>query len=713
MPVRLSSQEPTMFLPLFEAAKAALGAEALLPGFPNGHVRATQGLLGGTEALRKLFSTEQLRALFQVEADVVWLDPEITPNRTHDLHSYLRSELKVREAGTEAIVRRLDKAFLEAQPDEWIRDLYGFLDDQRGIHNQDWFKDLPLLRLEERTHVALRVGGRPGAYLPTPSRTGYPTLPEAVCSTDKALSFLQSVGLRKPDLVDDVRENVLPTYSTDSTVDEQRYGSDLARMAEAFRTASEARRSVLLAALRKTPFVRVVNAKGDKRGFAKPGETYASLERLRGLFRDLDDVLFVDGVCSSLLGEDVRELLKECGVTEHMRVVGSVVNDNWPQDEQYARAREEAGSPYFTQYSRLRDQHLDRLVDILGRLTSAGVERQTLVARLLWDELCDLVTQHGDQLFEGQYEWFYYESHSRNVQSSIAMHLNDATWIPAGDATLKKPSEVTLESLGWPRDETLERHVSFRAPADDQAVARLAEEADVSVETLELARKLERFGVPTEELERLAAKYDPDAAPQGQPEAKAGEEAGTRQQDGSPTREAQTEPERQTSARAGGSSREFRSYVVVDHTSERADGNVDQERKMELEAKAIQHILESEPEWEQTEPGNPGFDLYQTNADGEDVKWCELKSLGGSWGDRPVTMSHTQFEFAQEKGDAYWLYVVEHAGAPEQIRLLRIQDPAGQARTFTFDQGWEEIADAPTYNERDGTDPGTRDGEAP
>lgn len=74
------------------------------------------------------------------------------------------------------------------------------------------------------------------------------------------------------------------------------------------------------------------------------------------------------------------------------------------------------------------------------------------------------------------------------------------------------------------------------------------------------------------------------------------------------------------------------------------------------------------------------------------MKWCEIKSLSDAWDKGPVTMSHTQFELAQEKGDAYWLYVVEHAGDPERIRLLRIQDPAGQARTFTFDQGWAEVA---------------------
>ncbi len=54
-------------------------------------------------------------------------------------------------------------------------------------------------------------------------------------------------------------------------------------------------------------------------------------------------------------------------------------------------------------------------------------------------------------------------------------------------------------------------------------------------------------------------------------------------------------------------------------------------------------------------------------------------------------MSHTQFECAQEHGEDFWLYVVEHA-ADTESRIIRIQDPAGKSRTFTFDQGWLTVA---------------------
>ena len=59
---------------------------------------------------------------------------------------------------------------------------------------------------------------------------------------------------------------------------------------------------------------------------------------------------------------------------------------------------------------------------------------------------------------------------------------------------------------------------------------------------------------------------------------------------------------------------------------------------------------------------------------------------------RPVGLSYTQFECARKHGEAYWLYVVEHADSPEDARIVRIQDPAGMARTFTFDHGWRSVA---------------------
>jgi hypothetical protein len=63
----------------------------------------------------------------------------------------------------------------------------------------------------------------------------------------------------------------------------------------------------------------------------------------------------------------------------------------------------------------------------------------------------------------------------------------------------------------------------------------------------------------------------------------------------------------------------------------------------------------------------------------------------GTWKDRPVGMTSTQFRMAQQYGDRYWLYVVEKAASATDARIVRIQNPAGRDSTFTFDQGWLRV----------------------
>lgn len=113
---------------------------------------------------------------------------------------------------------------------------------------------------------------------------------------------------------------------------------------------------------------------------------------------------------------------------------------------------------------------------------------------------------------------------------------------------------------------------------------------------------------------------------------------------------------------------------------------------MQIEAKAIDMIIRLEPQLCRTPDGNHGFDLYEADSTGKQIRWVEVKSMTGSLKDRPVGLSRKQFDCAREQGDAYWLYVVEHATDPARARVLRIQNPAGRARTFTFDHGWIGIA---------------------
>lgn len=163
------------------------------------------------------------------------------------------------------------------------------------------------------------------------------------------------------------------------------------------------------------------------------------------------------------------------------------------------------------------------------------------------------------------------------------------------------------------------------------------------------------------------------------------------------------DPARQTSRHGtatrrktrSGARGEFVSYVAVRSDDEEGSDpdHLTQQERMNLEEKSIKLILEEEPELRRMPTNNPGFDLIQLGPDGQPVKWVEVKAMKATLDDHPVALTRTQFERAQKLGEAYWLYVVENAAAPEHASIVRIQNPAGKARRFTFDHGWRKVSE--------------------
>jgi hypothetical protein len=89
-----------------------------------------------------------------------------------------------------------------------------------------------------------------------------------------------------------------------------------------------------------------------------------------------------------------------------------------------------------------------------------------------------------------------------------------------------------------------------------------------------------------------------------------------------------------------------------------------------------------------------GFDVTSVNKDApSEVRYIEVKSTSGLWDSgNPAQVHKSQFEFAQEYGDNYWLYVVEKVESDEP-KIYCIQNPANRVDAFMFDHGWRDLAE--------------------
>jgi hypothetical protein len=731
LPLDQAKFRETMFTPLFEVTKQALLAESLLPRFDAGHIAATYARLARTQELRDLFKPQQLADLFGREGKLVWLSGDITQDRTPELRRYLMTELDVDEVIPEAIIRKLDKRFLKARSDKWILKLYEFLNGQPALRSR--LHHLPLIRLKDGTQVVAHRNGQPQAFLPGKVKTGFPIVRAAVCASKAAREFLRSLELTEPDPVDDVIWNVLPKYHKEEIdVSRPDYESDIRRILTAFATDSKGQREKLLEALSETTFVMAVDVGDGSKRYVKPSRVYLATERLKELFTGVADVLLVDDTYACLRGEDIREMLEACGAVRYLRPV----EDNSLSWQECRKLRIQAGHAETSgQNDQVTDWTLSGLDELFESLPSIDTGRRLSKARLLWEELAHLEERRGKVIFTGEYTWTHYGSYRKTFPAAFVRKLNKTAWIPDGNGELQRPEFVLFDTLGWKPNPLLQSKIHFKQPI----IETLAQEAGIEPGVLDL---LKRHGITSQAvlLERLGLMDEPPAAEEDWPDSvedalekllgdapaptppvpdPVGPEPsglgdtsdGTRRGDGAGSNSGGGD---RTGARGGGQesgrakgsesgagkripssngSRPFISYVGV-HSDEEApdlDG-LDQSARMALEAKAIELILSNEPQWQRTNMHNPGFDLFEAGEDGKPKRWCEVKAMAGSLLERPVGLSLTQFECAREHGEAYWLYIVEHAGDASS-RVVRIQDPAGKARTFTFDHGWLSITD--------------------
>ncbi len=719
---RTKVPEGSMFAPLFDAVRAALASEPLLPRAAGGWTAAKNARLARTQDLRDLFDSKQLTALLGAPEEVHWLSGDITRDTASTLRNYLLYELKVSELTPELILPRLTKQFLEAQPDEWVLKLYEFVGGQSALVRQGRVGNVPLVRVEGGTHVVAELSGQPQAFLPSTIETDFPTVPRSVCSTAKALEFLKALGLTEPDAVDDVVRSVIPKYVRDTVdPDGEEYEADIKRILNAFGTQHRGQRDKLIAALKEASFVMSVDAGDGSQHVSKPDNVYLATERLKELFGGVSGVMLVDDSYSCLKGEDIRELLEACGTARYLRPV--YADTSWSEQREIRERAGTSGTRSPENFNNYAIEGLDKCLAHLETLPFAAARQR---AAVLWDALADL-EQRQRGAFTGRYSGTYYnQSKTCDFDAAFVALLNNSTWVPGTDGRLHSPVIVVFEKLGWKPNPFLQSKIRFKPPILDQ----LAKEAGIEPGVLDLLKKL---GVTSEAnlRERLGVKGDSDPSdgePKGSDKDAFKELLGDAPEPTPPV----SEPGGQDPVTPGGGKRGdgrgtgtgsggergtgrdgqgngdgsqatkhalasageglFVSYVGAHPEDEEPDPDgLDQIARMALEEKAIELILSGEPEWQRTPPHNPGFDLYKGNEQGGATHWCEVKAMTGGLDNRPVTLSRAQFDCAREHGTAYWLYVVERAGT-DDANLVRIRDPAGKARTFTFDRGWRSVA---------------------
>ena len=109
---------------------------------------------------------------------------------------------------------------------------------------------------------------------------------------------------------------------------------------------------------------------------------------------------------------------------------------------------------------------------------------------------------------------------------------------------------------------------------------------------------------------------------------------------------------------------------------------------------AVEYFITTQAgRWKSLTPmphNNPGFDVHAIAHDDQE-EFIEVKGQSGAWTEEGVALTPTELMTAQQKGDRYWLCVVEYAQDKRRKPYL-IRNPYGLTQQFRFDVGWKSAA---------------------
>lgn len=143
---------------------------------------------------------------------------------------------------------------------------------------------------------------------------------------------------------------------------------------------------------------------------------------------------------------------------------------------------------------------------------------------------------------------------------------------------------------------------------------------------------------------------------------------------------------------------QLRSYVLPAQEADRLKEGSEEKRKHNLAVEAIAREMVCRYERqhgripEEMSQTHPGYDIRSIDALTGEERLIEVKGISGDWNNTGVGLSRLQFSNAQDYGETYWLYVVDHIVELKKSTVYPICSPAMKVNTFMFDEGWRSIA---------------------
>lgn len=425
----LSSQTGELSQKLFEASVFLFKTHPLIPTREGGYALPSSLFSLNSELDHTFFYESQIHTLFDKTA---WIDEAFYKPIHLVLKRFLNSYLNVMEYKLNDILHSVTEDFLVAQSNEWMGTLYGEFDKAKHYVNL-YLLNRPLTRLEDGSQIPFKSErGDIQVYIHPGMSTRFQCLhPDTTVSTG-AKSFLSSIGVKTPDIIDEIKEFILPTLTTlskdpDST---ETYLQGMRALLEIYNDSEPSNRSRIVELIKNSPCILSVHS--AERKCVRPNEVYLPTVSLKRWFAGDTSITMMDDELWIILSET------ELGTSLPFQT----------------RPMIHTMAPHIDSAYKERLRHTPLVVDRGGDDFSwEGLEHllSTLIDKelslIIWNFLITYLDEKRN-ILRGYYRWqSSTNNHEKEFDSKIAVLLKQTAWLYDHGGDAYKPTELKPDAL--------------------------------------------------------------------------------------------------------------------------------------------------------------------------------------------------------------------------------------------------------------------------
>lgn len=323
-----SREDHILYRAAFNQVKSAFESKSLLPTSDGSYVNSSEALLARESELVELLK-DDCQTLFHKRC---WLSANITERgETQLIREYLTKELNVPLITMESFCStKIDREFLATKSDEWLVKFYSRVANIKSLYRESKIpgikkgvlRERPIIRLEDDSHMCPEnESGELHVYLPLQKRQSkFKTVKSSLVKDKDAYEFLESLGLKKPDSIAEIKEFLIPKYRK-KCVDESEYKDDFNRVLDIWMESKEHQKQTLLDELKNARFIRCKDQGGNIE-YRVSNEVYFQTDELLSWFsgNSRDKIYFLYLPFDTT--ENGKDLMKKLGVKCNLEKFG-------------------------------------------------------------------------------------------------------------------------------------------------------------------------------------------------------------------------------------------------------------------------------------------------------------------------------------------------------------------------------------------------------